>query len=429
MNIENEIFKKVRINFSKLEDYGFVKENNFYQCSKEFMEGFRADIVINEEGFVTGKVYDLSVEEEYTSFRIEHQSGKFVSRVREGYKELLEYIAKNCGDRLYFSSFQANAITSLLMDLYHDAPEFMWEKFPDYGVFKNPNNGKWYGLIANVDRSKLDKDSSGEVEILNVKLDSEKISSLLKRKGFYPAYHMNKKNWITIVLDGTIKNEELLDYIKESRSYTEVSYEWIVPANPRVYDIISHFENSDTIVWKQTADIRVGDIVYLYLGAPYSSILYQCKVVEVSLPYLYSDENLTMKRAMKLKLLKKYNRGQYTFGFLNEHGLKSVRSMRRISSTLSKELNKSSQDNKLVKTDLLTVPNIGPSIKEDLMNIGITCVEDLKGKDPEELYRNDCKVKGFQDDRCLLYVFRMAVYYAENEEREKEKLKWWYWKD
>lgn len=82
-----------------------------------------------------------------------------------------------------------------------------------------------------------------------------------------------------------------------------------------------------------------------------------------------------------------------------------------------------------MKTDLLTIPNVGKNIKEHLINIGITCVEDLKGKDPETLYLEDCENKGFQEDRCLLYVFRMAVYYSENKFREEEKLKWWYWKD
>lgn len=82
-----------------------------------------------------------------------------------------------------------------------------------------------------------------------------------------------------------------------------------------------------------------------------------------------------------------------------------------------------------MKTELTTIPNIGKRTKEAMMNIGITCVEDLKGKDPEALYIKDCLTKGFQEDRCALYVFRMAVYYAEHTEWEDEKLKWWYWKD
>ena len=82
-----------------------------------------------------------------------------------------------------------------------------------------------------------------------------------------------------------------------------------------------------------------------------------------------------------------------------------------------------------MKTDLITIPNVGKKTKQSLINIGITCVEDLKGKNPDELYIKDCLVKGFQEDRCQLYLFRMAVYYAENTIWEEEKLKWWYWKD
>ncbi len=81
------------------------------------------------------------------------------------------------------------------------------------------------------------------------------------------------------------------------------------------------------------------------------------------------------------------------------------------------------------KSDLKVIPGIGENIEKHLRNIGIETVEDLKGKDPEELYLKDCMFKGFQEDRCILYVFRLAVYYAENEKHEPEKLKWWYWKD
>lgn len=84
---------------------------------------------------------------------------------------------------------------------------------------------------------------------------------------------------------------------------------------------------------------------------------------------------------------------------------------------------------KVIICDLQKIPGVGKNIEEDLLNIGIRTIEDLKGKDPEELYQMDCIYKGFQEDRCQLYVFRSAVYFAEHEEHEAEKLKWWYWKD
>lgn len=79
--------------------------------------------------------------------------------------------------------------------------------------------------------------------------------------------------------------------------------------------------------------------------------------------------------------------------------------------------------------NLKTIPGIGKKIEQYLRNIGIQSVEDLKGKSPETLYFQDSLYKGFQEDRCLLYVFRLAVYFAENENLEQEKCKWWYWKD
>ena len=79
--------------------------------------------------------------------------------------------------------------------------------------------------------------------------------------------------------------------------------------------------------------------------------------------------------------------------------------------------------------DLKLIPGVGKNIEQHLRHIGIETVEDLRGKDPEELYVKDCLYKGFQEDRCILYVFRLAVYFAEHEAHDPEKLKWWYWKD
>jgi hypothetical protein len=81
--------------------------------------------------------------------------------------------------------------------------------------------------------------------------------------------------------------------------------------------------------------------------------------------------------------------------------------------------------------ELKTIPGVGKSIAVDLWNINIKSLQDLKGKSPEKLFELSNKKAGMVQDRCLLYVFRGAVYFAETEEnkREKEKLKWWNWKD
>lgn len=79
--------------------------------------------------------------------------------------------------------------------------------------------------------------------------------------------------------------------------------------------------------------------------------------------------------------------------------------------------------------ELMVIPGVGKSIARDLIGIGIHKVSDLKNKDPEILYNKSNIKKGIVQDRCLLYVFRCAVYFAETKKPNPEKLKWWNWKD
>lgn len=80
-------------------------------------------------------------------------------------------------------------------------------------------------------------------------------------------------------------------------------------------------------------------------------------------------------------------------------------------------------------SDLQRIPGVGPSIAGDLFELGFTSVEQLKCADPEKMYTQHCLQKGMQVDRCVLYVFRCAVYFATETKHEPEKLKWWSWKD
>lgn len=79
--------------------------------------------------------------------------------------------------------------------------------------------------------------------------------------------------------------------------------------------------------------------------------------------------------------------------------------------------------------DLMRIPGVGKSIARDLINIGYSSVDDLAGENPEEMYSKLCIFQGGHVDRCVLYVFRCAVYFAENETCDPELLKWWNWKD
>jgi hypothetical protein len=78
---------------------------------------------------------------------------------------------------------------------------------------------------------------------------------------------------------------------------------------------------------------------------------------------------------------------------------------------------------------LQVIPSIGPSMAVDLIDLGYRSVSDLKGEDPEAMYARLCRLRGRPVDRCVLYVFRCAVYFAGTKNPEPELLKWWNWKD
>ena len=79
--------------------------------------------------------------------------------------------------------------------------------------------------------------------------------------------------------------------------------------------------------------------------------------------------------------------------------------------------------------DLRRIPGVGPAVAGDLWRLGFRRVADLRGRDPQEMYEALCRDQGMHVDRCMLYTFRCAVYFATEEHPDPELLLWWSWKD
>ena len=92
-------------------------------------------------------------------------------------------------------------------------PEYLWEKYPDYAVFRRSDNNKWFAVIMNITKDKLGLDSKDEIDIIDLKCDPLMIGSARISDGVFPAYHMNKDHWITILLDGTAEDELIYSHI------------------------------------------------------------------------------------------------------------------------------------------------------------------------------------------------------------------------
>lgn len=98
---------------------------------------------------------------------------------------------------------------------YGTIPEYLWSSSPDSAVLRH-QNGKWYAVIMNVEKSKLGLNGDGTVEIIDVKCDPEMTGMIIQTYGFLPGYHMNKQHWITILLDGTVEESKILDSLDMS---------------------------------------------------------------------------------------------------------------------------------------------------------------------------------------------------------------------
>ena len=103
---------------------------------------------------------------------------------------------------------------------YGTMPEYLWEKDSTSGVLRHSENTKWYGIVMTVKHSTLGLEGEGVIDILNMKCNIDDINFLHQIEGILPGYHMNKAHWISVLLDGTVDDNLLMDLIDKSYELT-----------------------------------------------------------------------------------------------------------------------------------------------------------------------------------------------------------------
>ena len=98
---------------------------------------------------------------------------------------------------------------------YGTVPEYLWKSDPLSAVLRHPN-GKWYGIVMNIRKSALGLRDDMMVDVINVKCEPDIAGLLTQTYGFFPGYHMNKKYWVTILLDGSVSGAKVLDLLDMS---------------------------------------------------------------------------------------------------------------------------------------------------------------------------------------------------------------------
>lgn len=328
--IDNLLKNRV-INYDKLISFGFIKKDNCYYYEKIILEDFKVIInIINDK--VTTSIIEIDINEEYLPAYNENAIGEFVTNVRNKYEEVLENFINDCTTKNVYKADQTKEVIEYIKEKYNGTLEFLWEKFDSYAVIRNKNNNKWYALIAVIDKSKLSKKESGNIEIINLRYQKDEVINIINDKNIFKGYHMNKDSWITICLDNSLDTKEIFDLIDNSYSLISKPNEWVIPTNTSYFDVIGYLDSNEIVSWKYIKSIVPGDSVYIYVGVPYSAIMYKCEVIGSG----YKQN----KEQMLLKKIKKYNRFSFTLDKMKQLGVKAVRGPRTITKSLSEELNK-----------------------------------------------------------------------------------------
>ena len=117
---------------------------------------------------------------------------------------------------------QRERITQYIQEAFGTEAEYLWADSPGNAVFRHPASKKWYAAMMRVLPEKLGLPKGEALDIMDIKCDTIMIGSLLSTKGFFPAYHMNKNHWISIVLDDSVSDDQIIPLL-------ELSYDSVAP--------------------------------------------------------------------------------------------------------------------------------------------------------------------------------------------------------
>lgn len=210
-----DIFQRRRMNVEKLLAYGFYKEKRYQYCVGIMNDSFTLSVLIDEKGQVNTDLIERQTGEPYMLYKT-NATGAFVGEIRAAIEFVLRDISEKCYELSVFKEKQSLMLIEYVRRKYGDELEFLWAKFPDNAVWRRRDNQKWYGIILTVQKRKLGIKSEKTAEIIDLRIEPEKIADLIDNERYFPGWHMNKTHWYTMILDGSVPFEELCQRIDDS---------------------------------------------------------------------------------------------------------------------------------------------------------------------------------------------------------------------
>ena len=211
-----EFTKRKKPIHEKLTAYGIEKEGNMFRYSREIRDGeFTLTLEIGKDGAIGTELIEKETGEEYVLYKT-NASGAYVGGIRAAIGEVVGDVTGKCYETSVFRTEQAQMLREFVRETFGDELEFLWTQFPDNAVWRRKDNRKWYGAILTVEGRKLGLESERIEEIVDLRMDPKEAEEILSRANYYPGWHMNKKSWYTLILDGSISDGELKERLGES---------------------------------------------------------------------------------------------------------------------------------------------------------------------------------------------------------------------
>lgn len=211
-----EIFTRQKLKPECLLGYGFAMQDGRWTYSTAIMGGdFTLHVYIDDVGDADTDLIENATGDEYVLYKT-GASGSYVGEIRQAIEKVLAGVVAECYEPSAFKTDQSLLLIEHVRTTYGDELEFLWQKFPDNAVWRRKDNQKWYAAILTVVGSKIGLETGRMVEIVDLRMRPEKKEEMLAREHYYPGWHMNKKNWYTIVLDAGVSDGELCQRLDES---------------------------------------------------------------------------------------------------------------------------------------------------------------------------------------------------------------------
>ena len=209
-----DFIKDKKADLKKLEEFGFkLKDNSYYYQTSLLKNQFKMSVKISLDNSIFTEIIDTETNEAYILHLLEIKRSGYSEKVYKAYSEVLEKIQKECFEDERFKANYTKEIIDYINNKYGDKLEFLWEKSPKNAVVRRKSTKKWYAAILTISKRKIGLNSYELVEIINLHNSQEEIEKLIDNKKYFPAYHMNKKHWCTICLDGTVELKEIYKLI------------------------------------------------------------------------------------------------------------------------------------------------------------------------------------------------------------------------